>query len=107
VTHAKAQTEALTKEIETLEVRLRKARDELRTFYESCEHEWGPVTYTPLMSCEYTDPGDPPSSYSIDTGLPVYVPGHTTPRWSRTCKCCGKVEYTERTNEHITRTPRF
>lgn len=78
--------------------------DEIRRRYEaelaelhreqrSCVHEWGPVQYDPEIKKE-------PYGYRIEhQGVDMWpVPeGYRDvahDRWSRTCKKCGKVEYT-------------
>jgi len=73
----------------------------------NCPHEFGPIQYDPIVKDGYTDPGDVPGTMGIDWRGPVDVPRKETKRWSRVCRLCGKVEYTTKTEKHVTETPRF
>lgn len=66
----------------------------LRTEQRNCNHEWGEVKYDPEIKkepygCEMVTQGSdvwwrPKGYHNVE---------HK--RWSRTCKKCGKVEYTK------------
>ena len=59
----------------------------------NCNHEWNEVKYDPEI---VNEPKYETKRYGVDF-LPIIV-GHIKkeiPRWSRTCKKCGKVEYTK------------
>lgn len=107
MTDTKDQALALQRQIALLEQQLRAARNQLNSVYTACRHEWGDARYDPIVREAYNDPGDPPGMYGIDRRLPMYVPRQETPRWTRTCRTCGLIEHTERSNEHVTKTPRF
>lgn len=60
----------------------------------NCDHEWGEVVYDPEITSEPIDfelkfRGS--DCYHVPTGY--HDVEHK--RWSRTCKKCGKVEYTK------------
>jgi len=83
------------------------AKRELRAARSSCQHEWIEAKYNPVVREEYTIPGDALGTMGEDHRGTWHVHRSEKPRWSRTCAICGKVEYTERSDEQITRTPRF
>lgn len=66
----------------------------LRTEQNNCKHEWGEVKYDPEIKRE-------PYGYrtvfqgSDHWGEPEGYHDVEHKRWSRTCKKCGKVEYTK------------
>lgn len=66
----------------------------LRREQSNCNHEWGEVKYDPEIKRE-------PYGYRIVTqgsdvwGEPKGYRDVEHKRWSRTCKKCGKVEYTK------------
>lgn len=66
----------------------------LRTEQKNCNHEWGEVKYDPEITkeaygCELVFQGS--DCWTRPTGY--HDVEHK--RWSRTCKKCGKVEYTK------------
>lgn len=79
-------------EITRLENELRMKKESLRTKQDRCTHEWTDVKYDPEhykkpIFSHYAPHGSDP--------VPIYNYVSTTKdRWSRTCKKCGKVEYT-------------
>jgi len=82
-----AQIDALKLQIKDLEAQ--QAR---------CRHEWGDVTYAPVVTKAYSarslhGPG-PLESHPL-----VHVPRQERPRWERTCTRCGLAQHTERTEE--------
>ncbi len=72
-----------------------RLRKEIEVQQRNCSHDWGDTVSDPIITprsrfSHYEGHGSDPN--------PIHVPdGHDTkPRWSRTCKRCGKVEYTEK-----------
>lgn len=65
----------------------------LRSEQAHCHHEWGEVKYDPEVTQE---PIYETRWQGVDC-WPELVGSRPvrTPRWSRTCKKCGKVEYTK------------
>lgn len=97
----------LNTKIADLQRELTKSQSELRTLQSSCSHDWTRSEYTPIVTEGYFDPGDPVGTMGIDRRLPHHVPRIEKPKWTRTCSRCGKVEVTEITREHVTKTPQF
>ena len=62
----------------------------------TCRHDWTAPEYTPDVQEGYQDPGDPEGTMGVDRRLPMWVPRQETPKWTRTCRKCGKVETTTR-----------
>lgn len=65
----------------------------LRKVQANCTHEWGKIEYTPEIQNipKFED------RYIGSDYMPEFV-GYdhkTIDRWSRTCKKCGKIEYTK------------
>ena len=85
-------------------------KEELRREYERkltalkleqnrCIHEWGEVEYDPEIKSE------PYGCRTVNQGSDIWCEPEgyhnvTYKRWSRTCKKCGKVEYTKKHNEN-------
>ena len=66
----------------------------LRTEQNNCRHEWGEVKYDPEIKTE------PYGCRTVNQGSDIWCEpeGYRNvehKRWSRTCKKCGKVEYTK------------
>lgn len=66
----------------------------LRKEQNNCHHEWGEVKYDPEIKRE-------PADFELEFqgsdcwGRPTGFHDVEYPRWSRTCKKCGKVEFTK------------
>lgn len=79
--------EQLKKEYETKLAELKREQN-------NCEHDWAEPIYDPDVKYE-------PSDYDLEFQGSDCWPRPTGfrnveyPRWSRTCKKCGKVEYTK------------
>lgn len=73
----------------------------------SCVHAWGTPKYTPDVRPGYWS--DDLYGRMIERVPPcqVWTPEKVTPRWTRTCSTCGKVETTDKTSERVTRSPDF
>jgi len=93
--------EDLRKAIRAAEENLKNYKARLDTLERECPHQWGEVIYDPIKYPGYHSPGDPPGTMGVDRRLPSYVEPSTTPRWTRTCEVCGKVEITTRTQEEV------
>jgi hypothetical protein len=97
----------LEREIAQHEQALTRARGELSRIRAACRHPWPAPVYTPQYIEGYTTPGDPPGTMGIDWRGPVHVPSKTIPKWTRTCPECGLTQVTERTQDHVTKSPVF
>jgi hypothetical protein len=89
---------------------LAEAQRELELAEARCNngrHDWAEAKYEPIYHKAYTIPGDEPGTMGIDFRGPCYVPAKTDQRWTRTCKCCGKVETTTRATEEVSKKPQF
>lgn len=67
---------------------------DLRRKQNNCNHNWGEVKYDPEFKNEPTGweyEGRGSDLWPVATGYRQVE----VKRWSRTCKCCGKVEYTK------------
>lgn len=79
---------------EKLKMEYERKLSELKAEQNNCIHEWGEVKYDPEIKKE-------PYGYkTVSHGSDVYSEpeGYKDveyKRWSRTCKKCGKVEYTK------------
>lgn len=89
------------------ESQLRNARSALANLEARCSHVWGRVVSDPIIRKGYTEPGDVPGTMGIDFRPSFYVPEQVTPRWTRTCTVCGKVEETTATDKQVSLTPKF
>ena len=98
---------ALREDITKLEQELSIKKNQLQHAERNCAHNWSEVTPDHIYHKGYTIPGDPPGTMGIDWRGPAYVPAKTEERWKRTCKFCGKVEYTNKTTQTVINTPKF
>jgi len=73
----------------------------------NCNHQWGEPVYDPIITKGYQVEGDPEGTMGVDRRLPHYVSGTETPQWTRTCLECFKIETTQKTQETVTKAPRF
>jgi hypothetical protein len=85
--------EEIKREIEKLDRQKRELEQELSQFQTACKHDFT-VEYTPDRQEARTFTGDPPGTMGIDRQLPFSVPAKTFPKWTRTCKNCGKQQET-------------
>lgn len=102
-----SNAEAVRGRVERARHELKCAEGALQRLEETCVHQWGPVEAAHVYHEARTIPGDPPGTMGVDWRGPCYVPASTDMRWKRTCRECGKVEYTSQTTQHVTETPRF
>ncbi len=65
-----------------------------------CRHAWSAPLYDPIVKEGYSIPADYRRSE-------MYVAREETPRWTRTCRICGKTEHTQRTKEIVQKQPLF
>jgi hypothetical protein len=97
----------LRKEIELLAGTLEQKKRELERGVSCCHHDFTQAVADHQYTEGYTIPGDAPGTMGVDWRGPCYVPSSTKHQWKRTCRTCGKVEITNKTDEVVTRTPRF
>lgn len=97
----------LRQDVEALEAELRARKQALSAAECNCRHDWGKVVYDPVVREAYTDPGDRPGTMGVDWRGPVHVPREETPRCTRKCKLCGKVEHTFHAETQTSQVPRF
>jgi hypothetical protein len=79
--------EQLKREYESKLAALRKEQND-------CHHEWGETKYDPEIKSEPAD-FELVHQGSDCWSRPTRYRDVEYPRWSRTCKKCGKVEYTK------------
>ncbi len=94
-------------EIENLQKDIRDAQGSLKRIEDTCQHNWSPTKADHIYHEGYHDPGDPPGTMGVDRQLPMDVPAKTIERWKRVCLRCGKTEYTKRTEDEVTKIPKF
>jgi len=98
---------ALARSIAAQERRLETDKAKLRNLQSTCDHDWSEPKYTPDVREAYSTEdlhghfveGQPPRM--------VHVPREEKPKWTRTCRRCGKVETTTTVAETVTKAPRF
>ncbi len=80
----------------------------LERAYTQCKHDWNTVP-AHVYHKGYTIEGDAPGTMGVDWRGPYHVPARTEKRWKRTCRTCGKEEFTSVANVQtsVTETPRF
>lgn len=93
--------------IANLERELASSKATLSRLEFACSHAFGSPVSDPIIRRGYTEPGDAPGTMGIDWRPSFYVPEQRTPRWTRTCSLCGKVEETRETTKTVSETPRF
>lgn len=101
-----SQISNLRKEVEDLKYSLKRAESNLERAVQSCQHNFTEPKYDPIKTQGYMA-GDEPGTMGSDYIPKHWIEGTTTPRWTRECKICGKVEQTTQTNQVVTKTPRF
>ena len=79
---------------EEIRKRYEKELEDMRKEQSTCVHDWGEVKYDPEIKRE------PYGCRTVAQGSDIWVEPegyHNVKheRWSRTCKKCGKVEYTK------------
>jgi hypothetical protein len=94
-------------EIIELERQLASKRQALASKEANCQHNWSDVKPAHIYHEGYTCPGDEPGTMGVDWRGPVYVPPRTEKRWERSCRNCGKVQYTSEATEQVTYSPKF
>jgi len=98
---------ALARSIEGQKRALASAEAQLRSIQATCQHEWSEPEYTPEVREAYRT--EDLHGHFIEGQAPrmVTVPREEKPKWTRTCRRCGKVETTTTVTEQVTRAPRF
>ncbi len=91
------------KEIVALQELQKTHNISLENVYAKCSHQWE-IKYTPEHQKGYVSPGDAPGTMGIDWRGPFSVPSKTIDRWTRECKCCGKIETTKKVRVKETET---
>lgn len=79
---------------EEIRMRYEKELEDMRREQSSCTHEWDEVKYDPeyeSIPCDFET-----HRQGVDFWMrPTRFTKKEIPRWSRTCKICGKVKYTK------------
>ncbi len=98
-------------ELDRLKRQIRKLQEQVRKIEESqakCQHDWGDIKYDQEKrrtgTTELVWQGSDYYYRGVDTGY------ENVDRWSRTCKKCGKIEYTYEIEEVAVKTisrPKF
>ena len=75
----------------------------------NCKHEWTEPRYDPEEKTEFLpDLAKGLQGKGSDPYYDTYASKKTVPRWSRSCKTCGKVEYTHNeTVVEVKKAPKF
>ncbi len=81
-------------EIEALELQLAA----LRAQQARCQHDWGPVAYTPYSGTESYHTGRY-ETHGVHFDPVMARREVMKPRWTRTCRKCGLPQHTERQRE--------
>jgi hypothetical protein len=89
---------ALEFEIDELERKLARKKDELAEIRRSCQHK-ASIEFTPEYTVAYTLPGDPPGTMGIDWRGPTHGPSQTVRIWTWKCSECGLTQTTKRFKE--------
>lgn len=97
----------LRQKISSIERELNQAKNRLKSIELECRHSWGETIADHIFSKGYTIPGDPYGTMGVDWRGSYDVPSKTEYRWKRVCQICGKIEYTSKINEVVTKTPKF
>jgi len=101
-----AEARKTRNEVERLKRELKQANAELERIERHCHHSWGPTTSDPIVHSAYTT--EEQKGFGSHPPIPsIYVPEKRVARWKRVCERCGKVEHTQRAQEHksVTKTP--
>jgi hypothetical protein len=88
-----SRMKALHEEINSRQKELGDTQHRISCIQRSCSHQYDAVKYDPEIRKGGYFPGDAPGTMGVDWRGPMSIPDQTIPRWSRTCKICGKVEY--------------
>lgn len=81
----------LQEEIDALRAKLKKLEAEQA----QCLHDWGAPIFDPYTCGGYH--ADVPNV--AGSGYKTWIPEQRHNQWTRTCRCCGLVQHTERTRE--------
>jgi hypothetical protein len=98
----------LRREIKRLEREMGQTQDRLARVESQCQHQWGAPVSNPIHTPGRTIPRQ--EGFGSHPPVPEFhISGGSTPRWTRTCRVCGKVEHTTSSTErtHTTHTPRW
>lgn len=96
-----ATAKQLILDISRIESELTSLKSSLKRIQSVCTHEFGKVTYEPIIQNGYRMPGDAPGTMGIDWRGPVDVPRQETKQWKRVCTKCERVETTQRTKQQL------
>lgn len=98
-------TMLLIQEIAQLKIDLEGRQTQLAYIQKRCQHQWGETEYVPEHQKAYTIPDQ---SRGSDFSPECHVPAKTTPKWQRTCQCCGLVQETkEQRTKQVVKEPHF
>jgi hypothetical protein len=99
--------EEARKAFEAAGILLRHKEETLARMENQCQHRWSEAKYTPEHHESYTIPGDEPGTMGVDFRGPMYVPPSETPKWTRTCLECGKIQITTASKTQEKKIPDF
>lgn len=91
-------SQRMSEQIQALEDQKRANDGRIAELERQCSHDWE-EKYTPVHHPGHHSPGDPPGTMGVDWRPPMDFPPSTEPKWTRTCKRCGRVETTTRTRQ--------
>ncbi len=99
ITETRVEIEKAKSALSTDTIKLCRLQEKLAHEEGQCGHVFSETVADHIYHKAYTIPGDKPGTMGVDYRGPCYVPARTENRWKRTCKKCGKVEYTQRTQK--------
>ena len=100
--------ELAARSLDVASAHFKKCRTVLDTIQANCVHVWNKSEYTPKIEKGYYIPSDKERGIEmgVDPQPGTHVPEEITPKWTRRCGICGKVEETTKTQEGP-RQPKF
>lgn len=101
------EAQMIRERVASLKRDLASAESRLSSLERTCRHGFDKVVSDPIIRPGYYEPGDPPGTMGIDHRSGFHVPESRTPRWTRTCLYCGKVEETRETAKTVSEAPIF
>ncbi len=101
------EAQRIRQELSLKEGEYKSAKARVESLERNCDHQWSKTVYDPIVQEGYHFEGDPEGTMGIDRRMPSYIPRQEKARWKRVCAKCGKVDYTERTQEQIQKIPVF
>jgi hypothetical protein len=90
----KREADELKKQANELLMQAAVKMDEANALRNKCNHQWGKINYDPIVEPSRWIEGDPPGTMGVDHRSGFFTGSKNTPRWERTCACCGWTQAT-------------